>query len=142
MTPSDCISQVDSIKHNTIPTAMKYVWLSELNQRAIVELLNTHTLSAEEQAEVDGFEPYSAGSSSSVTLLIPDPFSEIYRYWLMAKIDEVNREMASYSNNIAQYNRAWTVYANWYNRTHMPLMRVSHFRLDGGNIWTPTDPLS
>ena len=141
MTLSECLAQVESLKHNTVPEAMKLVWLTELDQRVIIDVLYTHALSIEEQAEVDGFTPYTSESDDSTILLIPDPFSEIYRYWLMARIDEVNRDSA-YTNNITQFNRAWTTYANWYNRTHLPQMQVSHFRLDGGNVWKAIDPLS
>ena len=94
MTLSECLAQVESLKHNTVPEAMKLVWLTELDQRVIIDVLNTHALSVEEQAEADGFTPYTSESDDSIILLIPDPFSEIYRYWLMARIDEVNRDSA------------------------------------------------
>lgn len=142
MTLAQCIFQVDALKHNNIPSAIKLIWLTELEQRVIIEVLATHTLSTEEDAEMDAFLPYDDDTPADTTLLIPDPYSEVYRYWLMARIDEATREMPSYSNNNSQFNYTWGRYVNWYNRTHMPYMQVSNFKHDGGNTWAAIDPLS
>ena len=142
MTLAVLLAQVEALKHNNVVASMKLVWLTELEQRVVIEVLNTHALSTEEEAERALFTHYDAETVSTTVLLVPDPYSELYRYFLMAQIDESVREMSSYGNNIQQFNRAWMRYDNFYNRTHVPYMQVQNFRLDGGTNWTAIDPLA
>ena len=56
-------------------------------------------------------------------LLVPAPFDEVYLRWLEAQIDYANGEYDKYNNAILMYQTAYDGYANYYNRTHMPVGR-------------------
>lgn len=53
-------------------------------------------------------------------LLAPEPYSQLYVYYLCAQIDMQNQEFDLYQNNAALYNKAYSDYASYYNRKIMP----------------------
>lgn len=53
-------------------------------------------------------------------LYIRAPFEDIYLYYLLARIDLLNRESSSHNDNMRQFYTEWKRYANWYNRNSMP----------------------
>lgn len=53
-------------------------------------------------------------------LYIRAPFEDIYIYYLVARIDLLNRESSSHNDNMRQFYTEWKRYANWYNRHSMP----------------------
>ena len=120
----DAIGAADRLRVNTFSTEEKVAWLDVLDRKVQTELYDTHL----------GFPgPSFPGYGPDVDLqetrlLIPDPFGEIYLYWLMAQMDYANGELAQYNNSIALYNTLWQAFANWVNRTHMP-RTVGGFRL-------------
>ena len=53
-------------------------------------------------------------------LYIRAPFEDIYLYYLLARIDLLNRESSSHNDNMRQFYTEWKRYANWFNRNSMP----------------------
>lgn len=67
------------------------------------------------------FTGYDADTPGDTELLVPAPYDELYLWWLSAQIDYHNAELAKYNNSIALFNTGYSVYAELYNREHMPL---------------------
>jgi hypothetical protein len=61
-------------------------------------------------------------------LLVPDPYSMVYVYWLMSKIDMQNQEDARYNIDRAQFETAYLTMADWWNRTYTPISRNRELR--------------
>lgn len=53
-------------------------------------------------------------------LLVPEEYSEVYVYWLIAQMEVFMREYGNYNNTITLYNNAMDNYMAYYRRTHIP----------------------
>jgi hypothetical protein len=54
-------------------------------------------------------------------LLITAPHDEVYIRYLEMQMDYANGEYARYENSREMCNAAYSAFARFYNRTHMPL---------------------
>lgn len=114
MTVSKAVAKTDALRPNDFSLADKIAWLSELDGRIKHEILDTH-----EGFDDVSFEGYTP-SNTSVELLVPNEYADIYIYWLFLKMDFVNGEAQRFNNSAAMHNTAWINFANHINRTHMP----------------------
>ena len=115
---SKAISLVDRLKPNHFDNEIKIQWLSKLDGQIFGELICLHE---REEGSATVFEPYTK-SDMERELLIPFPYAEdVYSNYLMAQIDRVNGEDASYNQSITLYSAAFSRYQAWYRRNHMPL---------------------
>ena len=67
-----------------------------------------------------GYDRTDESGADSVVLLAPEPYSQLYVYYLCAQIDMQNQEFDLYRNNAALYNKAYSDYASYCNRKIMP----------------------
>ena len=115
MTILEAINRVDSTKPNSYTQIEKVDWLSTLDGIIKGEIIDTH-----EGGEAIVFDGYDVGTSLDTPLLVPAPYDDIYIRWLEARIDYANGEINKYNNSLTAYNDAYDLYANYYNRKHMP----------------------
>jgi hypothetical protein len=115
MTILEAINRVDSTKPNSYTQVEKVDWLSTLDGVIKTNIIDTH-----EGGENVVFNGYDADTSLDTELLIPAPYDDIYIRWLEARIDYANGEINKYNNSLTAYNDAYMLYANYYNRKHMP----------------------
>ncbi|MFA7255952.1 MAG: hypothetical protein WC047_00040 [Kiritimatiellales bacterium] len=127
MTIALAISETDALKPNQYTTAQKIKWLSELDLKIKLEIINAHEgyetipdLGLDDDGEQIPFVGYTDATDTSTVLLAPDPYSIIYSHWLCAKIDYYNNEITRYNNTVMMYNTALQEYSAWYNRTVLP----------------------
>ena len=116
MTIMDAIYRIDELKPNSYSQSEKIKWLSSLDGMIKSEIIDTH-----EGGEAVVFDGYNENTDISMVLLVPAPYDDIYLRWLEAQIDYANGEYGKYNNSITIYNTAYTAYANYYNRNHMPI---------------------
>ena len=114
MTIMEAIYRIDEVKPNSYSQSEKIKWLNTLDGTVKSEIIDTH-----EGGEGVVFEEYT-DSDLSKELLVPAPYDDIYLRWLEARMDYANGEYGKYNNSVTMYNTAYTEYANYYNRTHMP----------------------
>lgn len=114
MKVKDAIEKTNQLKANVYSEENMSQWLSELENYAIESVFN--------RAEGNDFPlvKYSYEDDEEKDLMIPDPYSEIYIYYLAAKIDYWNKELDSYNNNMSMYNASYSSFAAKYRREHMP----------------------
>lgn len=118
MTIMEAIYRIDELKPNTYSQPEKIKWLSSLDGVIKSEIIDTHErLEGEEEVVLEG---YGEDAALTTNLLVPYPYDDIYLRWLEAQIDYSNGEYGKYNNSIAMYNTAYTAFAKYYNRTHMP----------------------
>lgn len=123
MTLMDALYRIDELKPNSYSQSEKIKWLSSLDGLIKREIIDTH-----EGGEDIVFSGYNENSDLSIVLLVPAPYDDIYLRWLETQIDYANGEYGKYNNSITMYNAAYSIYANHYNRTHMPKSKGSKFR--------------
>ncbi len=111
----DAINEIDALKPNTVPMSDKIRWLSQLDGRIKIEIIDTH-----EGGENVEFNGYDDNTPESTVLLVPAPYDVIYIRYLDAQIDYTNGETRRYNNSSSLYNVAYRDYSNFYTRTHLP----------------------
>lgn len=72
---------------------------------------------------------YDTDTDAGTVLLAPDPYSIIYVYWLMSKIDMQNLEEDKWDQDTQRFEQAWGTLSDWWTRTHMPVMKNRQFRI-------------
>ena len=127
MTVNEAIARTDALKPNAVTRDQKVAWLNQLDRLAFNEVILTH-----EHADGATFEPYTDGTE---ILIIPEPYDEVYHYYLSMQIDLVGREIDMYNNNKTLYNNAYLTWQDYHNRTVMPLSRVSDYRIKRTRGW-------
>lgn len=120
MTILEAINLTDSLKHNAYESHYKVSWLSQLDWKVFNEIIKTH-----EGYDGAEFIPYDDETVlETAELLIAEPYcGDIYNYYLQMMIDRENGEIGKYNQSAMLFNAAFQDYANWYNRTHMPVTR-------------------
>lgn len=115
MTIIEALNKIDNLKPNSYTQQDKVKWLSILDGIIKTEIIDTH-----EGAEKVTFNGYEAETPVETVLLVPAPYDDVYVKWLEAQIDYANGEIAKYNNSMDMFNTAYSAFARYYNRTHMP----------------------
>ena len=116
MTIMEALHRIDSIKPNSYGQSEKIKWLSNLDGIIKTKIIDTH-----EGGETIVFEGYTETTPLMTELLVPSPYDDIYLKWLEAWIDYYNGEYPRYNNSSQVYSDAYSEFARYYNRTHMPV---------------------
>ena len=119
----DAIAEFDARQFNTVDTEQKVKWLERVDQRVFQQIIKTH-----ENPAITEFPGYG---TEDAELLIPEPYSTAYIWWLEAQVHLLNKEYDDYNNAVLLYNKEFEDYARWYTRTHMPLAVHNDFHWGG-----------
>lgn len=132
MTVGEAMARIRELKPNPYTDELLVGQLYNLDLSLYHELylwhegLHLHMTDEETGEEVPAGPPapYDIKEPDAV-LLVPEPYSMLYLYYLAAQIDFLNGELARYNNSMVMYNTALSTYADYVNRTRMPLQRAS-----------------
>ena len=125
MTIQEALDQLDEMKPNMMSPKLKVKYLTEIEQLIWDEIVMKH-----EQAEEPGEKPvYTEDSDPGTVLIIPDPYSSVYLYWLMTKVDIQNQEDARYNIDRQHFENAYDTMSDWFTREHMPKQMTREFLL-------------
>jgi hypothetical protein len=119
MNIQEALDFADGLKPNMMPAQMKIAFLQEIDQLIYKEILLKH----EHTEEQEVLPEYDTDTDRGTELLVPDPYSMLYPYWLMSKIDLQNLEMDKYNNDRALFENAYNTMQDWWTRTYMPIQR-------------------
>lgn len=75
------------------------------------------------------FPGYGNETDRGTQLLIREPYTDVYLFWLLSRIDLINQEMDLYQNDAALFNTALETFNNYWTRTYMPVQRVHQWKL-------------
>ena len=123
MTISEAITQLQAVKENQYDDETLVRWISDLEGILYEDVVKNH-----EGSEDIQHGRYSVDTDMDTTLMVPEPYSDIYIKYLMAQVDYHNAEMQRYTNSMIMYNVALDAFASWYNRNNMPL-QPSYLRI-------------
>ena len=139
MTPEKAIQLADKMKPNMMSEDVKYQFLNEIEGKVFYEIIMTHE--NDENAECPHYDPPAEAEDEEETeseeeteeteetedepaeMLAQAPYDMLYVYWLMAQIDHLNMEMDKYNNDRGLFENAWGNFADYWNRTKMPIQR-------------------
>lgn len=117
MTIQEAINEVDNLKPNMFKLTDKIKWLNRLDKRVYEEIICTHEIHEGEQAVE--FTEYTADDTDK-TLLVGEPYAEMYLRWMEAQIDYQNMEYDAFNNSNQVFESVYMSFRNAYNRSHMP----------------------
>lgn len=128
MTIQEALDITDEMKPNMMSRWLKIKYLTEIEQLIYEEIVQKHYPKQDEPAQTE--KPvYTGDSDQGTVLIIPDPYSMVYVYWLMSKIDIQNQEDGRYNVDRAHFENAYQTMSDWYNRTHMPIQTNREIRI-------------
>jgi hypothetical protein len=125
MTIQTALDLADQMKPNMMKRETKLVYLTEIEQVIHGEVIMKHEHTKEQETK----PKYDGDTDPGTELLIPDPYSMLYVYWIMSKVDLQNLEMDKYNNDRVLFENAYENMGDWYTRNHMPLQAHRHFRI-------------
>ena len=111
----EVIARVDELRRNDIDKKEKVRWLSRVDWKVKHQLIDTH-----QGAEQVDFAGYNEHTSMDTTLLVPEPYDEMYEHYLISQIEYAHQQEDRYNNAKDLFDQAWDEFAGWYNSTHMP----------------------
>ena len=118
MTINDAISYFDEQCPNQYSTEDKIKWLNEIDLRIWQDIIEPRL---QERAE---FTPYN-NDDLNREMLVTEPYTELYRYWLEKSIAFSNRETTAFNNAMVMFNTYYDSFFGYYNRKHRK--RKEHF---------------
>lgn len=140
MKVSTLISEYNTDRPNQVDDSRKINWLKKVEAMIIREVVSTHQGGSLDTWTVDGttltigstiydtdIEAIISDFGDDTELIVPDPYSDLYMFWLDERIALMNNEAKRYSSVSTLFNNAYVTFQQWYNRTHMPLSGRSHF---------------
>lgn len=119
MTIQKVMAEVESISPNAIDEGLKISWLNQMEETIYKEVICTH-----EGYEEIHLKQITMESDYEQELIAEDPYSKLYVFYLLSKIDFINHEWDSYNNTAEMFNQAYKEYKAYYNRNHMPVQKV------------------
>lgn len=118
----EVINVVDALKPNAYTQEEKIRWLSNLDSRVKVQIMDVH----DDNQHTD-FKGYNNLTELGTELLVSEPYDEMYLRWLEAMIDYNNGDDDRYNSAIILFNSAYESYKRHYTRTHTPLSQGDRF---------------
>lgn len=113
MTIKELLDAVDQLKPNQYTYAQKIVWLKALDGMIWNKIkLFTGELSDREPDP----ETYTEELMETTDLLLTDPYTEIYTWYVFAMIDVNNGETLRYENDMVMYNTVLNDFLSAYTR--------------------------
>lgn len=119
MTIQDVLAQVENLNPNAIDEGIKLSWLDEVEHTIYKEIILTH--SGNENLV---YEKIALDTDYEKELLAEEPYSKLYVFYLLSKIDFINHEWESYNNTSEMFNNAYKEYAAYYNKNNMPISKI------------------
>ena len=125
MNIQQALDKVDAMLPNMMERALKIDFLTEIEQYIHNEIVMKH----EHTEEQEVLPVYTEQTDPGTELIIPDPYSNLYYYYVMAKIDEQNLEFDKFNTHWALFENKYDTMSDWYTREHMPLQAVPQLLL-------------
>lgn len=119
------LDMADSMLPNMMDRPTKIAFLTEIEQYIHNEIVLKH----EHTEEQEQLPAYTEDTDPGTELVIPDPYSNLYYYYIMAKIDEQNLEFDKFNTHWALFENKYDTMSDWFTREHMPLTRAPQYRI-------------
>ncbi len=115
MTINEAVAKVSALIGESLSRNTIIEWISEIENTVINEIAATHE-GMEYNTEI--ITPETDGDR---VLFVPDPYSVLYVNYLIMKCDDILYDIDRYMTSAARFSASYSSFADWYNRTFMPL---------------------
>lgn len=116
MTINDLITEVDDLKTNQYSDEQKVRWINEIEGRILDEIIRNRKIREDEEIPDEVY--YDEAIDMDTELLVKEPYSDLYRYYLFSMIDLSNEEYDRYQNSAVLFNNRYQSFADYWYRTH------------------------
>ena len=123
ITIQQAIDHIDALKPNMFPVEKKVQWLSDVDSMVFSEIYATHVASP-----VAEFHGYADDVDTSLTLLVPEPYTDIYRNYLAMQMDLATAESTKYTQDMLLFNASYKVFSDFWRSSHRPVIKRKHIR--------------
>ena len=123
MTLQEALDICDEMKPNMMKRDLKIKYITEIEQLIWAEILMRHEHTPEQETKPE----YNEETDPGTVLIVPDPYSMVYIYWLMCKVDIQNQEDARWNIDRTHFDNEYDTMSDWWTRTFMPLQRTREF---------------
>lgn len=113
MTIKECLDYVDASINNTMAREHKIKILSNLDKQIYNDIISTKKGSPD---TFNGYDPDRVDENKK--LLVPEPYDEMYNYYLMARIHLSLQEINYHNNYMEIYNGLYNQFIYYYNRKY------------------------
>ena len=117
MTIQQVLDITDKMLPNFMDRKLKLHFLTQIEQLIVKEIIMKHVHTKEQEQ----LPVYGEDTDPGTELLIPEPYSDLYYYYLMSKIDEQNLEFDKFNAHRTMFENLYGTMSDWYTREHMPL---------------------
>ena len=116
MTKKEAASDFFAIYGTDVPTELVMGWIDELEGQMLAEIAATHC-----DAPADACPDSADGMAEDARLFAAFPYDGVYTAYLHMKADLYFGDTEKYENSAMQFASAYSAFADYYNRTHLPL---------------------
>lgn len=108
-TLASVLDEVNTKKVNPYNEEQLTAWLNKFESQVQLEVYKTN---------IEELVRYDAAIDMGKELIIPEPFTDAYVYYLYSKIDAENGEIESHNNNEALFQTAYGQFLYWFNHNN------------------------
>lgn len=139
MTVDQLIQRYNAERPNAVDDALKIGWLESLEKMILQDVILTHEHGGHRRWPEEFMHRWHRHFVEGTTLhygyphpeipdevdldtqlLVDEPYTDVYIYWLDQKIAINNNDMKRLNVASQAFNNAYLSYQQWYNRTHRP----------------------
>lgn len=106
---------------------LKIAWLNEIERQVLDEVFGTHIMPEEDAAKAAAYAGYTEETPGTTELLVRDPHSALYVYYLEAQIARANGDRSQQQDATTLFDNMYVTYKRYINRTCMPKTQVRAF---------------
>lgn len=132
MTVAGLIEQFNAEHPNQMHDDVKVYWLRKCEQMLINEVLMSHEHDLEDEDKIElrvsgstlviqnagNFEQHIAGFDMDTVLIAPEPYDDLYIYYLDQRLALNNNDTKRFNVAAQMYNNALLTYQQYFNRTY------------------------
>ena len=115
----EVLTFIDQARPNAYTDGEKIHWLNIIEGMVYREIFQ----------KAEGFDrelvPFEEGQEER-ELAVPAPFTELYHFFLMSRIDFFNGDSARYNDTMVLLENAWDEFAAWYRENNKPKQTNLH----------------
>lgn len=123
----ELFARIDEVMANDWSKELKIAWLNEIERQVIDEVFATHEMSQEDVMRAAAFTGYTVATPEDTILLVRDPYSALYQYYLEAQIARANGDSTQQKDATTLFDNMYLTYRRYINRTCRPINKASTF---------------
>mgnify|MGYP006932846422 CR=1 FL=1 len=123
----ELFARIDEVMANDWSKELKLAWLNDIERQVIEEVFDTHEMSTEESLRASDFKGYTAETPQDTVLLVQDPHSVLYQYYMEAQIARANGDKQQQQDATTLFDNAYLTYRRYVNRTRKPTNTMQSF---------------